>query len=282
MAVAIELHADARPEAAAHVRLESFDGPLALLLQLIEQRQLDVLTVPLGDLAGAYLEQLARLPGDRMPHLSSFVSIASQLILVKSRAMLPRPPETPLPPDEGPDPEEELRQRLVLYRAYRDAGAWLVERLTTTTQLFHREPAVAVADARAGARPRPEPPLDAAELAASLAALGRIVPPPAPPPEVVARTITLAERAEVIRAALEGAPAFVLQDLVRGTRDRVLVAVTFLAMLELVKRREVAVQQDEPWGPIRVRVTTPEERSAAGADGAPTDEPLDETLESFA
>jgi chromatin segregation and condensation protein Rec8/ScpA/Scc1 (kleisin family) len=96
----------------------------------------------------------------------------------------------------------------------------------------------------------------------------------------VARTITLAERADAIRAALRGAPAIVLQDLMRGTGDRVVVAVTFLAMLELVKRRELVAHQDVPWGPIRVRFTTADEREAAGAT-APVDEPLDEALATF-
>ena len=64
--------------------LPAFDGPLALLLALIEARQLDVLTVPLGSLAGAYLEALAALEDDRMGNVSTFVAIASQLILIKS------------------------------------------------------------------------------------------------------------------------------------------------------------------------------------------------------
>ena len=282
MSVALELDPGARPEAATHVRLESFDGPLALLLQLIEQRQLDVLSVPLGDLAGAYLEQIAHLPGDRMPHLSAFVSVASQLILLKSRQMLPRPPEPAAPSDEGADPEEELRQRLILYRAYRDAGAWLRDRLEAAEPLFHREASVAAAAGREGARPPAEPPLDPTDLGAALEALGRIVPPPEPPPEIVARTITLAECADAIRDALRGAPAVVLQEIVRGTRDRVLVAVTFLAMLELVKRREVVAAQDQPWGPISVRLTTPDERRAAGVDDSLAHEPLDEALTTFA
>ena len=65
-------------------------GRSALLLSLIEARRLDVLTVPLGALAGAYLEALASLPGDRLVHVSAFVAVASQLILIKSRALLPR------------------------------------------------------------------------------------------------------------------------------------------------------------------------------------------------
>ena len=68
------------------------------------------------------------------------------------------------------------------------------------------------------------------------------------------RTITITERAEIIRAALRDAPTFVLQDLLDGVRDRVVIAITFLAMLELMKRREIVVDQAEPWGPIVARV----------------------------
>ena len=95
------------------------------------------------------------------------------------------------------------------------------------------------------------------------------------------RTITLTERAAIIRDALRDAPTVVLQDLLQGVRDRVVVAVTFLAMLELMKRREIVVEQAEPWGPIVARSTTAEERAAAGVV-ARSDEPLDESLESFA
>lgn len=270
-----------RPETATHVSLGAFDGPLALLLALIEQRELDVLEVPLGDLAAAYLEALANLPGERMANISAFVAVASQLILIKSRALLPRPPQAAAAEgEEAPDPEAELRRRLLLYRAFRDAGGWLGARLEAGTRLFPREPGAAAAAAMAGARPADAPPLDPALLVAALGRSAELLPPPAPPPEVMARTVTLAERAEVIRAALRRAPTFVLQELLRGTRDRVVMAVTFLAMLELVKRRELAVEQDAPWGPIRCRATTPEERAAAGPDVAGA--PIDESLADFA
>ena len=81
-----------RSESATHVQVAEFDGPLGLLLSLIEARRLDVLTVPLGALADAYLDALAGLEADRLGNVSSFVAIAGQLILIKSRAMLPRPP----------------------------------------------------------------------------------------------------------------------------------------------------------------------------------------------
>lgn len=279
----VRLEAGVRPESSAHVSFESWEGPLGLLLALIEARQLDVLTVPLGTLADAYLDALAGLDEDRMGHVSAFVAVASQLILIKSRVLLPRQVEAgPVGlPDEGPDPEAELRARLLLYKAYRDAGAALQAGAGERIGLFRREPMAAHAAAQAGARPPDLAPLDPALLVQALEGLARIAPPPPLPPETIPRMITLADRAAVIREALSGVGSIVLQDLLEGVRDRVVVAVTFLAMLELMKRREIVVEQREPWGPIVARALTPEERVAAGMS-ADVEGPLDETLESFA
>jgi segregation and condensation protein A len=292
-APAVVFGAGRRPEAATQVRMESFDGPLALLLTLIEARQLDVVTVPLGALADAYLDALATLETDRLGNISAFVSVASQLILIKSRAILPRRVvEAPgvLPEDEA-DPEAELRARLLLYRAHRDAGRRLQDEALIRVGLFRREPSIAAAAGQAGARPPDGPPLDPSVLISALDRLARIAPPPDLPPETIARVITLTERAAIIRAAIRGAGTIVLQELLAGVRDRVVVAVTFLALLELMKRREIVVSQAEPWGPIVARATTPEERALGKGAGpealaaeaaAADDEPLDESLESFA
>ncbi|HEY7827969.1 MAG TPA: segregation/condensation protein A [Candidatus Limnocylindrales bacterium] len=268
--------------AVTHVRVESFEGPLGLLLNLIESRQLDILTVSLGSLAGAYLEALAGLETDRIGNVSGFVAVAGQLILIKSRAMLPRGPEARAADsiEDEVDPEAELRARLLLYRAYRDAGNRLQLMALERIGLFRRDPGVAAAAGRAGADPMTVPTLDVDSLPRALNRLLRLVPPAPPPPGLIARTITIAERAEMIRAALRNAPVVVLQELLRGVRDRVVRAITFLAMLELVKRREIVVEQAEPWGPIVARRTSPAERSAGGTELEPAGS-IDETLEDF-
>ena len=249
----VRITATDHPDRAAHVRVEGYDGPLALLLGLIEQRELDILEVPLGDLAGAYLEALAGLDEEQMSHISSFVTIASQLILIKSRAILPRPPVVAIPVEDGPDPETALREQLMLYRLYRDAGRDLRGRLESGWEVFRREPIAAAASAQAGSRPDEGPALDPQVLPQALERALQQVPPPAPPPQMVPRLVTLEERARIIRAALLDTPVVVLQDLLEDLTDRVVVAVTFLAMLELVKGHELSVEQDEPFGPIVCR-----------------------------
>lgn len=270
-ASAVEIRfADARrPEDATHVRLDVFDGPIALLLSLIEQRQLDVLTVRLGDLAGAYLDAIARIEGGRLALLSSFVTVCSQLILIKSRALLPRAPVLAASADADAselDPEEELRRRLIEYRMYRDAGRALADRLAAGLSLFHRESGAAAAAAISGARPEMAAKLDPRLLTEALIASVKLVPPPPAPAEIMARSITLEERAAVIRTALRAAPHVVLQELLRDVHDRIVIAVTFLALLELAKGREVTIEQSQPWGPISVRSRTgaANERAAHG------------------
>jgi segregation and condensation protein A len=263
-------------ESVTHVRMEAFDGPLALLLALIEARQFDVLTVPLGGLAEAYLDALVTLEGDRLGNVSAFVAVAAQLILIKSRAILPRPPKlAAIPLDDEPDPEADLRARLLEYRRFRDAGAALGAQ-PPTHRLFRRDAETAATAGRAGARPPERPPLPPRVLARALRRLATVVPVTPAPAEIVARTITLAERTAVIRAALRGSDTVVLQELLGGVRDRVVVAVTFLAMLELSKRREITLEQAEPWGPIIAR------RVVESAENDISEDEIDESLGSFA
>ncbi|MCY7419198.1 MAG: segregation/condensation protein A [Chloroflexi bacterium] len=252
-ATSIGVTDDPRPDRAAHVQTGDFDGPLALLLSLIEHRQLDVLSVPLGELAASYLEALAAIEGDQLPHISSFITVASQLILIKSRARLPRDPDPVTAVDEGPDPEEALRLRLIEYRRYRDVASQLGGLLASGRRMFHREPTVASAAARTGAVAPPPRPMDPAWLPRALERWIQVALPLDEPPVMVPRTVTVMDRARVIREALRAAPTLVLQDLLAGITDRVVVAVTFLAMLELVKGRELTVEQAEPWGPISIR-----------------------------
>ena len=275
-----------RPENRTQVQMAEFEGPLALLLSLIEARQLDVLTVPLGALADAYLDALGRLEADRLGNISSFVAVASQLILIKSRAMLPRrtdPTDPTALADEGVDPEAELRARLLLYRAYRDAGLRLAEGAHRADRPLPAR-AVGRACGRDGRFARPPSP--SRSIRAGWFARCRGWPPsrrrPSRRPRSMGRTISIGERAEIIRMALRDAPRVVLQDLLTGVRDRVVIAITFLAMLELMKRREIVVEQAAPWGPIVARETTAAEKAAAGVDDADADAPIDESLESFA
>jgi segregation and condensation protein A len=249
-----------QPDAAAtplpapdfEVRLEVYAGPLDMLLQLIESRQLDVLTVPLAEMADAYVQHLAAhpVPADQ---LADFVAVASQLILLKSRRLLPG---EPLPAAAGADDEpdeEELRRRLVEYRALRDAARTLGER-DGAAPAYRREP-------RESDLPEaPSEPLPAAVLAAALDRLAAIPEPEPPPPQVVPREVTIAMQLAALRTALSAQGRVVLQQVLLACRSRTEVTVTVLAMLELVRRRQATVQQDELFGPILLQALPGEGR----------------------
>ena len=231
-------------DASFSVELPVFSGPLGLLLDLIESRQLDVLTVPLADVADAYVGHLARHPVD-VAALSEFVGIAAQLIFLKSKRMLPAEPLPPLPEGTDEPDEEELRRRLLEYRAIRDAAAELGRR-DGVAPVMRREPR------ESDLPPAPSVPMPPAMLAAALEALAAIPEPAAPPPQVVAREITIGQQIAVLRAALAGGGRVLLQTILARCRSRTEAAVTFLATLELVRRREVRAEQDELFGPILV------------------------------
>ena len=236
------------------LRLPVFEGPFALLLHLIESRQLDVLTVPLADVADAYVEHLTRHPIEA-EHLAEFVAVAAQLILLKSRRLLPNEsmPGAPGETDEGAN-EEELRRRLVEYRIMRDASVVLGD-LDGRRPIFRREP-------RESDLPLVTPPaLPATLLSGALATLGAIPEPVAPPPGVVKREVTIAEQIEVLRAALGKTGRVVLQAILATCRTRTEATVTFLATLELVRRRQVRAQQSTVFGPILVERLEPVEES---------------------
>jgi segregation and condensation protein A len=232
------------------VRLEVFSGPLDLLLQLIESRQLDVLTVPLAEMADAYVQHFSNrlVPA---AELADFVAVAAQLILLKSRRLLPGEPlEAGILPDDEPD-EEELRRRLIEYRALRDAARTLAE-WDMSRPTYRREPREA---------DLPEAPSESLPpwlLAQALQQLAAIPEPEPPPPQVVPREVTIAMQIAALRTAMGSAGKVVLQRVLAACRSRTEITVTMLAMLELVRRRQAIVEQHELFGPILLQATRPE------------------------
>ena len=236
---------------AFELRLPVFEGPLQLLLHLIESRQLDVLSVPLAEVADAYVAHLARHAVDAV-NLSEFVAIAAQLILLKSRRLLPAEPLPALADGDDEPDEAELRRRLVEYRVMRDAALALGER-DLVAPLMRREPRDS--DLPEVAAPQ----LPVAFLADALERLAAVPEPEAPPPEVMVREITIGMQIAALRTAMHRGGRVVLQSILATCRSRTETAVTVLAALELVRRRQVTVEQDETFGPI---VITPLETPA--------------------
>jgi segregation and condensation protein A len=120
-----------------NVTVEGFDGPLEMLLELVEEKKLDILTVRLGDLADAYLSRVRAQDTLPAEEVASFLALASRLVLLKARSLLPSLAPASLE-DEG-ETEEELRARLLEYAVVRERAGALGDRMRAGERAFHRE-----------------------------------------------------------------------------------------------------------------------------------------------
>src|SRR5438874_12789782 len=119
------------------VHLEVFEGPLDLLLKLIERKQLEINKVALAEVAEAFLAYLEANPNMPPGPLASFVWVASKLLWIKSQALLPKPPVTRVEDDEE-DPGDELVRRLEAYKRVQEAAKWLRNREAQGLRSYER------------------------------------------------------------------------------------------------------------------------------------------------
>jgi len=230
--------ADVRP---LNVATPVFEGPLELLLALAEREELDILQVPLARLTDAYLTALAELPEPDPREMADFLSMAARLLLLKSIRLLPGEQ----PPDEEQDLlgwEEDVRRRLAEYQAYREMARGLMERAATEPFAFPPPARVVEVEGQ-------EEPLDVDLLVGAFQGVLARIPPR--PVVVVGRTWTLEEKLELIERRLARGPIDVAE-LILESEDRLEAVVTFVALLELLRRGRVRVRQARRFGPINV------------------------------
>ncbi len=226
---------------ALSVNVPEFSGPLDLLSSLIRKRRLDVTAVSLAAVADQYLEQVLALEGE-LEALSEFLQLGSQLLLIKSRALLPAPQAA----GEEADPGEELRRRLAEYEILRAAAQWLAEREAQAQRTWPRGAEVLLPDTE-----RPLATIAPARLAA-LAQARRVGTAEEPGTIELPERPSLRERAEVL-LELARPRGWVTLDGVLGD-DVPTVVATFLALLVLTRRGLVEVKQDRAYGRLAIRL----------------------------
>jgi segregation and condensation protein A len=227
----------------AALELEVFQGPLDLLLTLIERRRLEITAVSLAAVAEQYLQAVRALPQADAELLAEFLVIASRLLLLKSRALLPREEE---PGEEDEDDGADLVTRLEAYRAIKQAAEQLAERLQAGYEAFGRPAQAELAEVQ----PELEP-VDAQVLAQLWRTILRRVPKaPVEPPPLTPR-VQVGERLEVIRTLLARRAEIAWSEIAGSSLDEMIA--TFLAILELIRRIEAIVRQDQPFGEIILR-----------------------------
>lgn len=224
---------------------ELFEGPLDLLLHLIEKQELDITKVSLALVTDQYLDYLRQNEHIDPDNLADFLVVAAKLLLIKSRALLPTAPTNGL--EEEEDVGDELARQLLEYKKLKELADQLKDR---DEQGLH-------AYLRVSTTPELERQLDMTGvtlndlLAAAREALSLV--PPSPIGNVVRPfAITIGDRVRHIEALLARRGRFSFQRLLRKATSRSEVIVTFLALLELIKRHRARAEQDKLFGEITV------------------------------
>jgi segregation and condensation protein A len=228
------------------VSLDVFDGPLDLLLNLVRDQQLDISTVSLSTVADQYFAFISAMHDLDVELAAEYLVIAATLVFLKSKSLLPAIPlEFEAGEESAEVVEARLRERLIAYSKYRDAGLDLRARGLEAAAYYLRpeggDPTTELVQ-----RYR----VDAARLAAALAAALRAAKPEKR--TIVRERISLIEQMELVMRTLRISGKARFFALVERL-DRLAIIVTFLAVLELIRRGRVAFTQGEAFGDIELR-----------------------------
>lgn len=227
------------------VHLPVFEGPLDLLLHLIEREEMDITKVALAQVTDQYLAYLSVLKEVEVEFLTDFLVVAAKLLFIKSQALLPRPPPS-LVDEEEEDVGDQLARQLRAYKQFKMMAQTLRQQETDGLRSF----------IRLAPPPRLEPRLSLGEVTLDdlVAAVRQVLAVrPADPAvdEVVSPvTVTIGEQMALIRDELTRHRQISFQRLLRQVTTRVEVIVTFLAVLELIKQYVIEVRQDNLFGEI--------------------------------
>jgi segregation and condensation protein A len=227
------------------VKLDMFAGPLDLLLHLIREHQIDILDIPIAKITEEYLRYLALMQELDLDVAGEFLLMAATLIHIKSKMLLPPEDVAEGEEVEEEDPRAELVDRLLEYKKFKEAAQSL-SLLETEQALLHLRGAPSIALEVEG-------PLTISLLELLRAFRGILRRAEALAPlEITAEELNVGQRILVLldRLSLESPIEF--SQLFAGSTRRAEIIVTFLALLELLRRRLATVRQAEPMGPIMI------------------------------
>jgi segregation and condensation protein A len=222
-----------------------YDGPLDLLLNLIEHAELDITSVSLASVTDQYLTYISNLEQINADEISAFLVIAAKLLQIKSEALLPRPPvRAPNEEDLG----RSLVDQLKLYKRYKEIGGWMSAREQANLRTY----------LRIAPPPKVEPKLDLSNLtleklvAAAEEAFAKERNKQPLGIIIAAPRITIREKIDQITKTMKEVERSTFSALLNQGASRLEIVVTFLAMLELVKRYRIHAHQEGLFGDIEI------------------------------
>jgi segregation and condensation protein A len=234
------------------VNLDIFRGPLDLLLHLVKREEVDIRDIPIARITEQYLRHLEVLQLIDVERVGDFLVMASTLMEIKSKMLLPRPAEPAAAED---DPRLELVRQLIEYKKFKDAAALLQERADQQATRLPRQP---------GDRPHQpadpaQQPLQPVELWDLVSAFGRLLRETlaTQPSQIVYDETPIHVHMEHILAKLAEQPRRPFAELFDPPHTRGRLVGLFLGVLELIKAKRISAEQDAPFAPIWVVLLPP-------------------------
>jgi segregation and condensation protein A len=219
------------------VKLDVFEGPLDLLLHLIRKHELDIFDIPIAFITSKYIEYIDRMKELNLDLAAEYLDMAATLVLIKSRMLLPNPPEeTAEEADPGPDPREELVRRLLEYQKYKTAAEALFALPRLGRDTFPRGAAETVSVDQELQAPGLFALLDAFQDALRRAEID-------PTQEISVTRISVSARIIQLLDLLRTRPNSTFAELFVGEASRSELVVTFLALLEMTRLKLTRLHQ---------------------------------------
>lgn len=241
------------------IKLPEFEGPMDLLLHLINENKVDIYDIPISLITGQYLEYIEIMKELDLEIAGDFLVMAATLIQIKSRMLLP--PDEEAGPEEMEDPRFELVQRLLEYQAYKDAAVILKEKEDEALKIFGRQPE----DLEAEKVLSPELSLFDVNLFDLLAAFRKLLENAPPEMRTISReTLTVKDKMMHIVDMIENLESMRFEELFKDTFSRVQLIVTFLALLELLRLGLARVYQEREFG--NIWIINPQNQGSVGAE----------------
>jgi segregation and condensation protein A len=231
------------------VKLEIFEGPLDLLLYLVKKEEVDIYDISLERITQQYLEFMEAFKALDLELAGEFLVMASNLLYLKSRSLLPVDQQPPEAEAEEDDPRWELIRQLVEYKKFKEAAAALGHREALQNSVFAR-----MAD---GTESPPERPLGEVSIFDLINAFNKVLKRLAPATEdlreIFEENFTVSDKIDLIMKMTNGGVPLKFSELFANAAARAEIVVTFLALLELVRLKQLRCAQEGPFGEIELR-----------------------------
>ncbi|HOX56785.1 MAG TPA: segregation/condensation protein A [Candidatus Paceibacterota bacterium] len=255
------------------VKFEVFEGPLDLLLYLIKKEEVDIYEVNLTRLATQFVEYIETMRMLDLEIAGEFLVMAATLMYIKSRELLPVDQQAQIEgEEEGEDPRWELIRQLVEYKKFKDAAAQLQVLEARQEDIFPRVPVKL--DFEAGPPPRAE--ASVFDLVNAVNVILKRFSQREDLRDIFEDKWSVSEKIEHLMRLLSERPSVRFSELFAGVTSRSEVVVTFLALLELIRLKQITAIQLEPFGEIDICRTPPAPGSPAPIPGpAPHPQPAD-------